>query len=69
MTKKVLAVGDGNIDVVFAGLSIIPRPEQETLAQDMQIPVGGQTATFVCALSALRVPVVFLGRVGDDEHG
>ena len=69
MIKRVLAVGDVNIDLVLAGLSNIPRPEQETVAQDMRVLVGGQTATLARALCALGVTVAFVGRVGNDDYG
>ncbi len=69
MGKKVLAVGDINIDIVLSGLTAIPRSEQEVLAQDMHTVVGGQTGTFARALRSLGVEVTFLGKVGDDEYG
>ena len=69
MGKKVLAVGDVNIDIVLSGLTAIPRSEQEVLAQDMRTVVGGQTGTFARALRSLGVEVTFVGKVGDDEYG
>ena len=69
MQKKVLAVGDVNIDIVLTGLPEMPKSEQETLAQDMETVVGGQTSTIARALSSLGVHVTFVGKVGDDEYG
>jgi sugar/nucleoside kinase (ribokinase family) len=67
--KRVLAVGEVNIDIVLTGLAHIPRSEQDVLAQEMEILVGGQTGTIARALSCLGVYVTFVGRVGDDEYG
>lgn len=69
MGKRVLAVGDVNIDLVFTGLERIPSAEQETLAHGLEFIVGGQTGTVARALSRLGLAVSFVGRVGDDEYG
>jgi len=66
---RVLAVGDINIDIVFTGLPHLPRTEQDTLAQDLVITVGGQTGTIARALAQLGLSVTFVGRVGSDRYG
>ena len=67
--KRVLAVGDVNMDIVFTGLAGMPVPEQETLAQGMDIVVGGQAGTIARAMARLGWGVTFVGRVGDDDFG
>jgi sugar/nucleoside kinase (ribokinase family) len=67
--KRVLAVGDVNMDLVFTGLDRIPSAEQETLARSLELAVGGQTGTVARAMSRLGLAVSFVGRVGDDEYG
>ena len=67
--KRILAVGDVNIDIVFTGLAGMPVPEQETLAQGMDIVVGGQAGTTARAMARLGWDVTFAGRVGDDDFG
>jgi sugar/nucleoside kinase (ribokinase family) len=69
LNTRVLAVGDVNIDIVLSGLTSIPLAEQETLAQDLDIVVGGQTGTTARAMSRLGLAVTFVGRVGDDDYG
>jgi len=69
MAKRVLAVGDVNLDLLFTGLESIPGAEQEVLAGGLEAVVGGQTGTVARALSRLGLAVSFAGRVGDDEHG
>jgi sugar/nucleoside kinase (ribokinase family) len=67
--RRVLIVGDVNIDIVFTGLPHLPRAEQDTLAQCLEITVGGQAGTLARALARLGQPVTFVGRVGDDDEG
>jgi len=67
--KRVLTVGDINIDIILSGMRSLPEAERETLASGMDIVVGGQTGTIARALSALGWDVGFVGRVGDDEYG
>jgi len=69
LDKKVLVVGDVCTDIVFTGLAHIPRSEQDVLAQELEILVGGQAGTFARALSCLNVGVTFVGRVGNDDYG
>jgi sugar/nucleoside kinase (ribokinase family) len=67
--KRVLTVGEVNVDIIFTGLTNIPLSEQDTLAQRLDIVVGGQTGTIARALSRLGLDVTFVGRVGDDDYG
>ncbi len=69
MNKRVLTVGEVNIDIILSGLAAIPKAEQDTLAQSLDTVVGGQTGTIARALSRLGIKVLFVGRVGDDDHG
>jgi sugar/nucleoside kinase (ribokinase family) len=67
--KRVLAIGDVNVDIVLTGLPEIPRAEQEVLAEGMEVVIGGQTSTIARALSSLGVHVTFIGKLGDDIYG
>jgi sugar/nucleoside kinase (ribokinase family) len=67
--KRVLAIGDVNVDIVLANLPEIPRAEQEVLAEGMEVVIGGQTGTIARALSSLGVHVTFVGKLGDDIYG
>jgi sugar/nucleoside kinase (ribokinase family) len=69
MKKRILAVGEVNTDIVFTGLTNIPRAEQDTLAQNLETTIGGQAGTIARALSRLGLDVAFIGRVGDDDYG
>jgi sugar/nucleoside kinase (ribokinase family) len=67
--KRVLAVGDVNLDLLFTGLDRLPAAEQESLARGLEFLVGGQTGTVARALARLGLAVSFVGRVGDDDYG
>ncbi|OHD74564.1 MAG: hypothetical protein A2V99_02875 [Spirochaetes bacterium RBG_16_67_19] len=67
--KRVLAVGDVNLDLLLTGLDRLPAAEEESLARGLEFLVGGQTATVARALARLGLAVRFAGRVGDDDYG
>jgi sugar/nucleoside kinase (ribokinase family) len=66
---RVLAVGDVNADLILTGLSTLPQSEQEVLATDFEVVIGGQTGTIARTLSKLGVNVTFVGKVGEDTYG
>ena len=43
--KRVLAVGDVNLDLLLTGLDRLPAAEEESLARGLEFLVGGQTGT------------------------
>jgi sugar/nucleoside kinase (ribokinase family) len=69
MGKRVLVVGDVNIDIILTGLPGMPVAEQEMLARGMETVVGGQAGTIARALARLGQEVDFVGRVGNDDRG
>jgi len=66
---RVLTVGDVNADLILTGLSALPQSEQEVLATDFEVVIGGQTGTIARTLSKLGVNVTFVGKVGADTYG
>jgi sugar/nucleoside kinase (ribokinase family) len=69
MGKRVLVVGDVNMDIILTGLPSMPIAEREILARGMETIVGGQAGTIARALARLGREVTFAGRVGDDDFG
>jgi len=69
MRRRVVTVGDANPDIIFTGLTNMPRAEQDTLATGLEVVLGGQTATISRAMARLGLEVTFVGRVGDDYYG
>lgn len=69
MDKKVLTVGEVNVDIILSNLLHLPRAEQDVIAQNFDLVIGGQTGSIARALSSLGVNVRFVGRVGNDDYG
>lgn len=67
--KKVLVVGELNVDIVLQGYHSFPEPGKEVLVDDCLMVLGSASA--ICAMGLLRLgnPVAFLGKVGDDSWG
>jgi sugar/nucleoside kinase (ribokinase family) len=69
MRARVLVAGDVNIDIILSGLANLPRPEQDTVADRLDILIGGQAATTARALARLGLQVSIASRVGQDDYG
>jgi len=63
-----LVIGPIYADSVFAGLSRLPRPGEEVVAQEFGIAPGGY-ANSALAFHRLGVPTVLCGEVGTDLYG
>ncbi len=67
--KKVLVVGELNVDIIGSGLQTFPVLGREILAQEMQLTLGSSSAILACGLAKLGVPVTFISKVGKDDFG
>ena len=67
--KRVLVVGEINVDLVFKGLGGAPTPGQEVLADDVLMTPG--SSSMICAMGLARLgdAVTFHGKLGDDAWG
>lgn len=67
--KRVLVIGEINVDLVFKGLGGVPTPGQEVLADDMLMTPG--SSSMICAMGLARLgdAVAFHGKLGDDAWG
>lgn len=65
---RALVVGPIYADSVFAGLSRLPRPGEEIVAQEFGVAPGGY-AISALAFHRLGVATVLMGEVGDDLYG
>jgi sugar/nucleoside kinase (ribokinase family) len=69
MTKRVLVVGDVNVDLVLQG-DVVPRFGQaEQLLDSADLVVGGSASIFSIGLARLGVDTALAGLVGDDGFG
>jgi sugar/nucleoside kinase (ribokinase family) len=67
--KKVLVVGEINVDFIFQGYRDFPVPGKEVLVDDFSMVLGSASAICAMGLARLGTPVAFLGTVGDDPLG
>jgi len=67
--KKVLVVGEINVDLVLQGYQEFPAPGKEVLVEDFSMVLGSASAICAMGLRRLGTPVAFLGKVGDDPWG
>ena len=67
--KRILAIGDLNIDIIVSGMSEFPKLGHEIHCGDIRTVMGGSASIFACRLSQLGVKVDILGVVGRDDNG
>jgi sugar/nucleoside kinase (ribokinase family) len=67
--KKVLVVGELNVDLIGTGLQTFPVLGREIIAQEMVLTLGSSSAILVCGLARLGMPVTFISKIGKDDFG
>jgi sugar/nucleoside kinase (ribokinase family) len=67
--KRVLVVGELNVDLIVSGLPSLPELGQELVCTGLSRVLGSSSAIFSRALAGLGARVGFMGKVGDDENG
>jgi sugar/nucleoside kinase (ribokinase family) len=67
--KRILVVGEINVDLVFRNCQALPAPGREVLAEDFSMTPG--SSAMICAMGLARLgnPVSFHGKVGADAWG
>lgn len=67
--KKVLVVGELNVDLILQGCHAFPTPGREVLVDDFVMTMGSASAICAVGLARLGTPVAFLSIVGTDPWG
>lgn len=67
--KKLLVVGELNVDLILNGIKGFPKVGTEIIASQMNLTLGSSSAIFACNIAALGVPTSFCGRIGKDDFG
>ena len=67
--KKVLVVGEINVDLLLQGYRAFPTPGREVLVDDFAMALGSASAICAMGLAKLGTPVAFAGVVGADVWG
>ena len=68
-SKRVLVVGEINVDLICQGYHAFPTPGREVLVDDFRMVLGSASAICAMGLARLGTPVTFFGKVGDDPLG
>jgi sugar/nucleoside kinase (ribokinase family) len=67
--KKVLFVGEINVDVMMGGMPTPPIVDREVPATSWEVVLGGSTMLCACSYASLGGDVSFAGLAGKDEYG
>ena len=67
--KRVLFLGEINVDLILGGLESFPIPDREVACVSFEKTIGSSTAICACAYSSLGGDTYFLGLAGKDEYG
>jgi sugar/nucleoside kinase (ribokinase family) len=67
--KRILVIGELNVDLIVSGLPTLPVLGQELLCNDFQMALGSSSAICASWLAALGAMVDFWGKVGRDSYG
>jgi sugar/nucleoside kinase (ribokinase family) len=67
--KRILVVGEINVDLVFKNCQALPSPGREVLAEDFIMTPG--SSSMICAMGLARLgnPITFHGKLGADSWG
>jgi ribokinase len=65
---SVAVVGSANMDIVFS-VDRIPQPGETTIASSTALYPGGKGLNQAVAAARAGTATVFIGSLGDDEHG
>jgi len=67
--KRILVIGEINVDLVFKGCHAVPMPGKEVIADDFVMVPG--SSSMICAMGLARLgnAVAFHGKLGADEWG
>lgn len=67
--KRVLFVGDVNVDLIFAGLPVPPVLGKEVFCRSYYRTLGSPAVICGCAFAQLGGQATMMGMAGDDDNG
>lgn len=67
--KRVLFVGEINVDLILGGLPSLPVLDREIACTSCELTIGSSTAICACAYGALGGDASFMGLAGADVYG
>jgi sugar/nucleoside kinase (ribokinase family) len=69
MGKRILVVGELNVDMIVSGMDTLPVLGTEIVAGALHIVLGSSSAICAAGLARLGAGVDFIGKVGADRNG
>jgi sugar/nucleoside kinase (ribokinase family) len=69
LVRRVLFLGEINVDLILGGLESFPIPDREVLCHSFGKTIGSSTAICACVYASLGGDASFLGLAGKDEYG
>lgn len=67
--KKVLFIGDINVDMIMSGLESFPIKDREITCKTFDVTMGSTAVICACTYAALGGDTSFLGLAGNDDYG
>lgn len=67
--KKVLFIGDINVDVILGGMKVFPIRDREITCESYEVVMGSTAVISAAAYASLGGSAAFLGLAGRDDHG
>lgn len=67
--KKILVVGELNVDMIFNHIDGFPAIGKEIVAKHLDLTLGSSSAIFASNISTLGVDTSFCGKIGTDTFG
>lgn len=67
--KRVLFIGDINVDIMMGGLACFPVLNREITCESFEVTMGSSSVIAACAHASLGGNASFLGLAGEDDYG
>ena len=67
--KKILVVGELNVDLILNGINGFPAIGREIVADTMDFTLGSSSAILASNIKAMGVETSFCGMIGEDQFG
>ena len=67
--KRIVVVGELNVDIIAVGTDGLPVLGREILASDIAVFPGSSSGNCASGLARLGNDVLYIGKVGDDDFG
>jgi len=69
VNRRILVIGELNVDLIVSGLGTLPALGQEIVAETLRTVLGSSSAICAAGLARLGATVDLLGQVGADYYG